>query len=130
MAEKTRITWTDHTFNGWWGCQEVSEGCVNCYARTLAERWGQRVWGAPAATARRMLSEAVWREPLKWQARAEADDRPHRVFASSMADVFEAHPVAEALRPRLFALMERTPMLHWQVLTKRPEYVLGMVPPH
>jgi protein gp37 len=130
MAELTKISWTHHTANWWWGCREVSEGCVHCYARTLAERWGHRVWGDPAVTPRRVLSDAIWREVLKWHAQAEAEGVPHRVFTASMADIFEAHATAAELRPRIFELMERTPMLHWQLLTKRPEHVLEMTPTH
>ena len=33
MAE-SKIEWTDYTFNPWWGCTKVSEGCTHCYAET------------------------------------------------------------------------------------------------
>lgn len=32
MADKTGISWTDHTFNPWWGCAKVSPACDHCYA--------------------------------------------------------------------------------------------------
>lgn len=35
MGETTKISWTDHTWNPWMGCQKVSPGCENCYAETL-----------------------------------------------------------------------------------------------
>lgn len=45
-----------------------------------------------------------------------------------MADVFEDHPDLEESRKRLWGLIEATPWLRWQLLTKRPENVAGMAP--
>jgi protein gp37 len=39
MSENSKIEWTDHTFNPWEGCQEVSPGCDNCYAETRNARF-------------------------------------------------------------------------------------------
>jgi protein gp37 len=50
------------------------------------------------------------------------------VFCASMADVFEARGDLDPWRERLWALIEETPSLHWQLLTKRPELVTSMVP--
>ena len=38
MADKTRISWTDATWNCVRGCSRVSEGCRNCYAESQAAR--------------------------------------------------------------------------------------------
>lgn len=133
MGERTGIAWTDHTFNPWWGCAKVSAGCKNCYAETLSARFhGDRLWGVGGD--RKIASEATWREPLKWNRQAEAAGKRSRVFCASMADVFERHGNTEvnakldAARARLWALIEATPHLDWQLLTKRPENILGMVP--
>lgn len=32
MGENSKIEWTDHTFNPWYGCTKVSPGCDHCYA--------------------------------------------------------------------------------------------------
>ena len=45
MAQDSKIEWTDATFNPWWGCTKVSDGCKFCYAQTLANRYGHSVWG-------------------------------------------------------------------------------------
>ena len=124
MGATTAIEWTQHTFNPWWGCTKVSAGCTNCYAETLAKRYGHDVWGR---RRRRILSEAHWREPLKWNALAEAEGRPHRVFCASMADVFDEDAPADE-QARLWPLIDATPWLHWQVLTKRPHRILDVVP--
>lgn len=52
MSANTKIEWTDHTFNPWWGCQKVGSGCDHCYAETLDKRTGGQHWG-PGAERRR-----------------------------------------------------------------------------
>lgn len=135
MGQESKIEWTDHTFNPWWGCTKVSPGCKFCYAETLATRWDKDVWGPKKP--RRMMSEAYWKQPERWNREAEATGVRRRVFCASMADVFEAHDTMPAesfeavamARIRLLALIASTPNLDWQLLTKRPKYarfILGM----
>jgi protein gp37 len=126
MSETTGIKWTDSTFNIVWGCTIISPACQHCYAKSLSERFGFDVWGKDAP--RRTFGEKHWREPLKWNATAEAEGRKHRVFCSSMADVFEDHPTVAAEREKLWPLIEATPWLEWQLLTKRPENIHDNVP--
>src|SRR5579871_5928034 len=126
MGDKTGISWTDHTFNPWWGCSRVSPACRFCYADAQAKRYGHDVWRRHGD--RRMLSDANWAKPLKWNREAEAAGVPAKVFCASMADVFEDHPQVAEPRKRLWNLIEATPWLRWQLLTKRIENVAGMVP--
>lgn len=139
MGERTEIAWTNHTFNAWHGCTRVSAGCLHCYAEAESHRRGFAVWGAKAP--RRKLSEHYWNEPFRWNRKAKANGARELVFCSSMADVFEDHkgpmvdhngdPIAgsvEEERARLWEVIARTPWLIWQLLTKRPENVMGMVP--
>ncbi len=125
MGEKTHIAWTDHTWNPWWGCTEISPGCDNCYARGIAARFAPGNWGVKAG--RREFGYDHWREPLKWNARARLERRM-RVFCASMADVFDNHPTAETTRPRLWELIRDTPFLDWQILTKRIGNAKAMLP--
>ena len=39
MATKTKIEWTDATWNPVRGCTKISPGCKHCYAETFAERF-------------------------------------------------------------------------------------------
>lgn len=117
MAENTTIEWCDHTFNPWIGCTKVSPACDNCYAERLMDtRMGRAQWGAGNPRVR--TSEANWREPLKWQRRAERDGTRPFVFCASLADVFDNEVPAEWRRD-LFKLIEATPNLVWLLLTKR-----------
>jgi protein gp37 len=126
MAENSKIEWTHHTFNPWWGCIRVSPACKHCYAESWARRVGMDLWGAKSP--RRFFSEAHWKEPLKWNREALAAGERRRVFCASMADVFEKRRELDAHRDRLWPLIEATPALDWLLLTKRPENVRDMVP--
>lgn len=118
MGEYSKISWTDATFNPWWGCLEVSPACDWCYARELAKRFGFDIWGSDAP--RRFFADKHWSEPLKWNRDAFATfGRQARVFCASMADVFEDRAELEPHRERLWDLIARTPNLRWNLLTKR-----------
>ncbi len=126
MGVKTEIAWTDSTFNPWWGCQRVSPGCEHCYAEAFAKRTGKAEWGPTAE--RWLFGDKHWAEPLKWNAAALKAGRRHRVFCASMADVFEDRRDLAAQRERLWALIEATPALDWQLLTKRPQNMTRLAP--
>ena len=120
MGETTNISWTDHTFNPWWGCTKVSAGCDHCYAETLSKRMGGDVWGH--GKLRRRTSAKNWQEPVKWNREAEKRGVRKRVFCASMADVFDNEVPIEWLRD-LLDLIRITPNLDWQLLTKRPSRI-------
>ena len=126
MSDNSKIEWTTHTFNPWWGCSRVSPGCRFCYADRDAQRYGHQLWRRNGE--RRMLSEANWQRPVKWNREAQKSGETVRVFCASMADVFEDHPDVAEARERLWSLIENTPFLTWQLLTKRPENIARMVP--
>lgn len=117
MGETTGISWTDHTFNPWWGCTKVSPGCDNCYAEALDKRRGFAHWGAGAP--RRVMSDHYWNEPLRWDRAHAKAGTMGKVFCASMADVMDDE-IPEGQRERLWGLIDRTPNLIWQLLTKRP----------
>lgn len=89
MAENSKIEWTNHTFNPWRGCTKIAPGCANCYADAMSKRNPKTlgVWGDKGT--RVVASEAMWREPLKWDRLAKEAGERHRVFCASLADVFE-----------------------------------------
>ena len=126
MAQFSKIEWTHHTFNGWWGCIKVSPGCDNCYADVWANRMGHQVWGPHAE--RRILSDDHYRLPLKWNKLAHIADERHRVFCSSMADFFENNAQLTEPRQRILKLIDQTTQLDWQVLSKRPQNIRKHLP--
>ena len=126
MGKDTRIEWTHHTFNPWWGCVRVSDACDHCYAETWAKRLGEDVWGA--YSERRFFGDAHWKEPLKWDREAKESKTRRRVFCASMADVFENRKDLVPHRLRLLDLIAATPHLDWLLLTKRIHLVRKQLP--
>ena len=126
MGKQTGISWTDHTFNPWWGCVKVSPACDACYAETWAKRTGHDVWGKEAP--RRFFGDRHWQEPVFWNRNAAASGKRRKVFCASMADVFESRDDLNESRERLWALIDQTPWLDWLLLTKRPHNILNMIP--
>lgn len=124
MGQNSKIEWTTHTFNPWWGCIKVSEACKHCYAESWAKRVGQDLWGP--SSGRRFFTDAHWKEPLKWNALAAYQTERPRVFCASMADVFEDRNELDEHRARLWPLIEATPNLDWLLLTKRPQNVAAL----
>lgn len=125
MGTNSGIQWTDNTFNPWWGCIKVSAECKFCYAEKWANRMGFDVWGPGS---RRFFGESHWNEPLKWDKKAQEQGKRIKVFCSSMADIFEQHPDLGQERLKVWRLIEATPNLDWQLLTKRPENINTMIP--
>lgn len=127
MAENTIIAWTDHSWNAWMGCSKVSPGCANCYAERLTrDRMGLRLWGSKSP--RQVTSQTNWKKPLAWNREAQLFGERRKVFCGSLMDWAEDHPTANAARPRLWDLVLQTPMLDWQLLTKRAERIRECLP--
>lgn len=102
----------------------MSDGCKNCYARSMGERFGTK-WGPD--TERRVFGDHHWDAPLRWNRAAAAAGERRRVFSNSMSDVFDKNAPA-GVRERLFALIRATPNLQWLLLTKRIGNVARMLP--
>lgn len=115
--KNSKIGWTDNTFNPWIGCKKVSPGCANCYAEALMDKRMKRVeWGGP----RSLTSESYWRQPITWDRKAHQSGQRLRVFCGSLCDWLD-EDVPISWLAKLLNLIVDTPMLHWQLLTKRPE---------
>lgn len=127
MAENSKIEWTDHTFNPWWGCTKVGPGCDHCYAEALDNRTGGTHWGASAP--RRRTKD--WSGPRRWNKHAGNYEALHgrrqRVFCASMADVFD-NEVPDQWRADLWQLIRECPRLEWQIVTKRIGNAAKMLP--
>lgn len=138
MGANTKIEWCDHSWNPWRGCTKISEGCKHCYAETMSAR-NPAVLGEWGPAGRRVIAaETYWQHPHRWNREAKQFGIRRRVFCASLADVFEGpetmpeksrKPVEEA-RVRLLETIDNTQWLDWLLLTKRPENIMEMVPPH
>jgi protein gp37 len=113
---KSKIEWTERTWNPVRGCTKISPGCKHCYAETFAERW-RGIPGHPYEQGfdLRLVPHKL-DEPLHWKT-------PARVFVNSMSDLFQEGVPFEYI-DRVFAVMALCPQLTFQVLTKRPHRML------
>ncbi len=113
MATKTKIEWTDYSWNPVTGCTEADTSCRNCYARRMAARLAGRN-GYPADEPFRVtLHPDRLDEPLRWR-------KPRRVFVCSMGDLFHKDVPFDFIL-KVFAVAIATPWNTYLMLTKRPD---------
>jgi len=111
MALKSKIEWTENTWNPVTGCTQVSEGCENCYAFRMATRL-QKMGNAKYKNGFRLtLHEECLDEPYSWK-------KPARIFVNSMSDLLHAD-IPLAYIQKVFTVMNSNPQHIFQVLTKR-----------
>ena len=121
MADKSKIEWTDATWNPITGCSVTSPGCTGCYAMRLA---GGRLKNHPSRKGLTQESKAgpVWtgevrfnrewlNQPLTWK-------KPRMVFVCAHADLFH-EAVPEDWIVDIWANMALARQHVFQVLTKR-----------
>ncbi len=122
MSAKTKIEWTDATWNPVRGCSEISEGCRNCYAMRQASRFagpGGAFEGFARGgkwTGRVALIPDLLKIPFSWKV-------PSRIFVNSMSDTFHEKLSFDEI-DQIFAVMALCVDHTFQVLTKRPGRML------
>jgi len=120
---KTNIEYTDYSWNVAPGCTMVNDGCVHCWAMTMAKRL--KAMGKPEyqdLTDERgrwtgqiaLLSDRL-NEPLQMK-------KPRKIVVNFMGDLF--HPeVPDSFIASVFEVMRRANWHTFYVLTKRPQWV-------
>lgn len=134
--QNSKIEWTHHTQNLWWGCTKVNAGCDNCYAERLDNRYHHKAphWGNDAT---RLFVNSYLKNFFRFQKLAKQANEIHRVFVGSMMDIFEK-PMptniafindTEAIREEYFnEIIPLTPNLMHLLLTKRPGNINKYIP--
>jgi protein gp37 len=127
MAE-TSIEWTDATWNPIAGCTVLSPGCTNCYAMRMAARLDAMGVEKYRGLTRKSGQRAVWTGKLRLDRRSLNAPRgwrkPRRIFVNSMSDLFHDAVPLDFVR-EVWSVMQATPQHTYQVLTKRPDRMLG-----
>ena len=120
---KTKIEWTDATWNPVTGCTKVSLGCKNCYAERMSSRLAGR-YGYPEAPHEFdvTLHHDRLGQPLRWK-------KPRRIFVCSMSDLFH-DDVPFTFIVQVFDKMHIAPQHTYQVLTKRPRRMEAFIKAH
>ena len=112
MGDKTKIEWTDATWNPLTGCSSVSDGCANCYAsRQIRSGRTPAVHGSKDFS-RITIHMSRMHQPLRWR-------KPKKIFVCSMGDLFHAD-ISDATIGDVFDIMAMADHHIFQVLTKRP----------
>jgi protein gp37 len=110
---KTKIEWTDATWNPVTGCTKVSQGCKHCYAERFAKRLGYDFSQVELHPERLEI-------PLHWK-------KPRRIFVNSMSDLFHRDVPVEFIA-EVFNVMARASHHTFQLLTKRARRLASLAP--
>jgi len=120
MAAQTTIEWTESTWNPVTGCTRISLGCLNCYAKRMAERLRAMRQERYRNGFKLTLHPQAIEEPYHWK-------RPRVVFVNSMSDLFHEKIPFEFIRD-IFQAMNDNKHHTFQILTKRSERLREMAP--
>jgi protein gp37 len=119
MSDKSKIEWTDATWNPVRGCTKVSPGCLHCYAETFSERW-RGIPGHPFEFGfdLRLVPEKLG-EPLRW-------GTPRMIFVNSMSDLFH-NGVPDDYIVKVARVMVAANWHTYQILTKRADRLAALL---
>lgn len=117
--KKTKIEWTDATWNVITGCSKISPGCTNCYAERMAKRLAGRCGYPKQNSFQVTFHKDRINLPLQWR-------KPLRIFVNSMGDLFH-EDVDIGMLTRVFDVMYECKQHTFLILTKRPERIVPML---
>ncbi len=130
--QKTKISWTEFTWNPVVGCKKVSPGCKNCYAEKMANRVRGMMY--IQSSDKSMETWAKYDEVLtmdgKWNSHTYCDEsaldkplhwkKPRKIFVCSMGDLFHESVPFEFI-DKVFGAMFCANQHTYQILTKWPD---------
>lgn len=117
---KTKIEWTETTWNPLTGCTKISPGCANCYAEIMAKRLQHMKSPNYRNGFKLTLHPHALSIPTTWKS-------PKRVFVNSMSDLFH-EDVPLSFINQVFYVIRSTPQHTYQVLTKRSTRLREIAP--
>ncbi len=116
---RTKIEWTESTWNPITGCDRISNGCDHCYAERMAARLKAMGSNRYRNGFDLTIHEDLFDAPLHWK-------QPRVIFVNSMSDLFhESIPPAAVMK--IFATMNKALWHTFQILTKRPMHTLSLL---
>lgn len=113
MSTRSRIEWTEQTWNPVTGCSNVSPGCKHCYARVFAERLKAMGTSGYENGFTVTLHPNRISEPLRRR-------KPTIYFVNSMSDLFHERVPFDFITS-IFDTIRSCPHHQFQILTKRVE---------
>jgi len=114
MSGKSKIEWTDATWNPVDGCTPVSAGCDHCWALRMSRRtFGRRPFSEVQCHPDRL------NQPLHWR-------KPRKIAVCLMGDLFH-QAIGDRFIAEIFQEMWLSSRHTFQVLTKRPARMLAFL---
>jgi len=115
---KSKIEWTEKSWNPTTGCTKISSGCDNCYAEVLSERLMSM-----GVQKYKNGFNLTWhvneiQKPMKWK-------KPSIIFVNSMSDLFHEE-IPEWFILKVFETMNKCSWHIFQILTKRGDRLLEL----
>lgn len=109
----TKIEWTGETWNPVTGCTQLSAGCKNCYAKTIALQMQKNGVKRYENGFNVTMHDDTLCKPRQW-------GEPTIIFVCSMSDLFHKDAPFEFI-DKVMAVIRSTPQHTYQILTKRAE---------
>lgn len=111
LKMKTKIEWTEATWNPSTGCNKITAGCKFCYAEVMAKRL--QAMGTPGYE--NGFEFTLMPERLELPKKIK---KPTKFFVNSMSDLFHEKMPFHFL-DKIFNTIRETPQHQYQILTKR-----------
>ncbi len=108
---KSKIEWTELTWNPTTGCNKISQGCKFCYAEVFARRLKAMGVKKYRDGFKLTLQPDVLMLPQKWK-------QSKIIFVNSMSDLFHKDVPLDYIK-KVFEVMNESRQHIFQVLTKR-----------
>lgn len=118
MASKTKIEWTEISWNPVTGCSKISRGCKNCYAERMAFRLQSMGQPRYRNGFRVTLQPDLLNQPDRWKT-------PKTIFVNSMSDLFHDEVPLDYIQS-VFRTINRNPHHIFQILTKRSNRLVSL----
>ena len=116
--KKSKIEWTDSSWNPVTGCTKISVGCANCYA----ERMANRLFAMGNKRYKNKFTVTLHYDLLDAPSKIR---KPSIIFVNSMSDLFH-ESVPDEFIFSVFKVMNDNSQHIFQVLTKRSKRMLTM----
>ena len=110
---KSKIEWTESTWNPVSGCNKVSRGCDNCYAERMAKRLQAMGTKGYENGFEVTLHPHILEKPLRIK-------KSQIIFVNSMSDIFH-DKIPDEYIIKIFETMNKAYWHTFQVLTKKPK---------
>ena len=135
---KTKISWSEFSWNPVVGCGKCSPGCLNCYAEKMAlrlacmefSRFGKNITDKQAKytsvtdligkwNGKIYCDESALEKPLHWK-------KPRKIFVCSMGDLFHPSVPFEFIK-KVMDKIAYCPHHSFQILTKRDKRLADFI---